>query len=263
MDKTTLTPKRMLTDTGQLINEAISDYRQNWKKFVCLLIVPMIISFIGSTVSFVLQLFFNDTTKLGMPVSILVVVLGLIWVIFFAFIYFHAYIAEFLFLKDLSAEVSLKNLADWYKKARPYILRIAVISIAFTILAVLGFIALVIPGVMFCVFYAFTIYAVIFEDLAIKAAFKRSKELVSGYFWPVFGRFVAGGLLAYLVYIVIAGIYYAIVYLLANVVKIPLSENVITLIYDFISVISSLVIGPVSLIYTYKIYRSLREVKNI
>jgi|GEM_PF-1717849 len=258
----TAAPKAKITLTGELIQSTLNDYKQNWRKFVYLLILPMAFSLWGSTMSFVLE---KSTGAAALPLylSALIGILAFALIIVFAIVYFHAYIAEFNLLKDLSAEVEFNNVGEWYKKAWPYFWPVASVSIIFTFLALIGFILFVIPGVMFCIFYAFAIYGVIFEELKIKEAFRRSKELVSGYFWPVFGRFVAGGLLIWLAYAIIGGIGAGLAYLLTVTAKMPISKDFITLSSDLISVVVGLIIGPLSMIYTYRIYRSLKTVKNI
>lgn len=261
MSQSTAAPKAKITLTGELMRNTLNDYKQNWRKFVYLLILPMAFSLLGSIMSFVLEKF-AGTTAWPMYLSVIVFIAAVALIIIFAVVYFHAYIAEFILLKDLSAEVNFKNVGEWYKKARQYFWTVALVSIIFTFLALIGFVLFVIPGVMFCIFYAFTIYAVIYEDLKIKEAFRRSKELVKGYFWPVFGRFIAGGLLVWLAYVIIGGIGAVLAYLLTAIAKIPISKDVITLSSDLLSVVVGLIIGPLSLIYTYKIYRSLRAVKN-
>jgi len=51
-----------------------------------------------------------------------------------------------------------------------------------------GFIFLIIPGIVFGVWYIFAQYLVITQNLRPIQALKASKKLVSGHFWPVLGR---------------------------------------------------------------------------
>ena len=45
-----------------------------------------------------------------------------------------------------------------------------------------------VPGLIFMVFYSFAIFAFVYGGYKRSAALKRSKELVTGSWWPVFGR---------------------------------------------------------------------------
>lgn len=56
------------------------------------------------------------------------------------------------------------------------------------LIVLVGFIFLIIPGIVFMVWYAFAQYIVINQDIRPIDALKQSKLLVSGYFWPVLGR---------------------------------------------------------------------------
>lgn len=251
-------PKIILT--GELIKSALSDYRQNWQKFAYLLLIPLVISYIVSVGSYVLDKF-TGKTDWPWQVALLAVIVFIIFFIAFAALYVFTYISEFLLLKDLTQEVSFKNLREWYKRAKPYFWVSVGVSIIYTILTLLGLALLIIPGIIFGIFYCFTIYAVMFEDHKFEGSFGRSRELVRGYWWPVFGRILAGIAIIYLVYIVIGGIFAGIAWLLAAALQVP-SSDMFKLIYDLVSVFVGLAVGPLTMIYTYKIYQSLRSVKG-
>lgn len=51
-----------------------------------------------------------------------------------------------------------------------------------------GLILLIIPGVIFYIWFVFAALLVIFEDLKGRAALKRSYELTKGYFWKILGN---------------------------------------------------------------------------
>lgn len=57
-----------------------------------------------------------------------------------------------------------------------------------------GYILLIIPGVIFSVWFIFATYVYIFEGIKGTAALKRSKQLVQGYWWPVLGRIILVGI---------------------------------------------------------------------
>lgn len=60
---------------------------------------------------------------------------------------------------------------------------------------VLGFLLCVIPGVYFAIVWAFAAQVVVMENVSGSAALGRSKSLVQGYFWWVFGVLLVVGLL--------------------------------------------------------------------
>ena len=63
------------------------------------------------------------------------------------------------------------------------------------LLSALGFVFLIIPGIVIGVWLSFVQWIAITEDLGIVETLKKSKALVSGYFWAVWGRFWAFALL--------------------------------------------------------------------
>jgi len=54
-----------------------------------------------------------------------------------------------------------------------------------------GFALFIIPGIILSVWFSLAIYVLIVEDLKGMNALLRSKQLVSGYWWKVFGRILA------------------------------------------------------------------------
>ena len=97
-----------------------------------------------------------------------------------------------------------------------------------------GFVLFIIPGIIFTIWFSFSRFILIFEDKKGKLAMARSKELVKGYWWPVFGRFLLIGLFA--------GIVSAI----------PLLGKMIVFFF----------VVPYSMIYAYLIYEDLKRIKK-
>lgn len=64
----------------------------------------------------------------------------------------------------------------------------ALIALLVGITVWIGSLAFIIPGIIFGVWYCFSMIVFIDEGLKGTAALSRSKELVSGYWWGVFGR---------------------------------------------------------------------------
>jgi len=254
--------KTKIIGTKELIKSTVSDFRRNWQKFAYLLLIPLIISFLISLSSFALK-YFSVSYPLPWPAMALGFLVFFAVMIAVGVLYVLTYISEFLLLKDFSQEVSFRNLRAWYGRAKPFFWIFLAVSIIYCVLSLLGLILLIVPGLIFMVSYSMTVYAVVFEDHKFEGAFGRSRELVKGYWWAVFGRFMAGGTLAYIAYIIIGGIYSGIVWLIFLALQITPSRESFSVMYDFLALFIGLVAGPLSMIYTYRIYRSLRETKNI
>ena len=59
-------------------------------------------------------------------------------------------------------------------------------TVAYELLAVVGFLLLVVPGVLVVVFLTLYGPAIVVERLGVRAAFRRSAQLVRGHFWRMF-----------------------------------------------------------------------------
>ncbi|GAI05360.1 unnamed protein product [marine sediment metagenome] len=102
----------------------------------------------------------------------------------------------------------------------------------------LGFLLLIIPGIIFTIWFVFSTYTVICEDKKGFKALSRSKELVKGYWWPTAKRVFA-----------------------LVIVTIPLSMGA-----QFIPYLGQfaymILFIPFSVIYTYLVYQNLKEIKQ-
>jgi len=79
------------------------------------------------------------------------------------------------------------------------------LSIILAFIVGLGFVLLIIPGIMFMVWYTFSQFVLI-EDSQTKvlASLGKSKNLVKGKFWAIFGRLFVFGLFSLLLQVVIS-----------------------------------------------------------
>jgi uncharacterized membrane protein len=75
---------------------------------------------------------------------------------------------------------------SWGKRIWPLFLA----GLLYFSVVIVGFVLLLIPGIIFLVWFSFAFFIVVEERRGAVAALKRSKELVSDYFWPVLGRYL-------------------------------------------------------------------------
>lgn len=105
-----------------------------------------------------------------------------------------------------------------------------------TALAVLGgFILFVIPGIIFSVWFCFSGFVFVAENLRGASALKKSRDLVKGYWWPVFGRLVVIGIVA----------------------------GLISSIETFGPIINIFFMVPFATVFEYLLYQDLKRVKGI
>ncbi len=105
------------------------------------------------------------------------------------------------FLENKKADFKFKDLLAVFWPA-------LLISIVTALITLGGFLMIIVPGVIFTVWYAFAIYLVILEKKkGVGALLHESREMSRGKFWPIFGRLVLpAAFWAVIAYLVLAGI---------------------------------------------------------
>lgn len=164
---------------------------------------------------------FNLFTALLFLIGILLVVIINVWI----------QIALIYAVKEENTKIGLKNLLISVKdKIASYYWIVFLRGIV--VLA--GLILFVIPGIIFSIWFCLSQYSFVFDGMKGKKALSRSKELVRGYWWPVFGRI--------LLLVIIA-------VLISSISKIGF-------------LINFLFTMPFGIVYMYVIYEDLKTLKS-
>lgn len=168
-------------------------------------------------------------------------------VLFLIYLFIQAYVAIILFIKN-GYQGDPKGL---FREARVSVWPYLWLELLTTVLLLLWFLLLIIPAIIFSVFYSFAIYAFFFEGKKGMAAIRRSKELVKGYWWPVFWRTLVVGLVFWIFGMII------------NLPLIFLPEGSLGAnIWNFFVQIINLLAGPLSAIYFYGVFKELVAIKR-
>jgi hypothetical protein len=134
-----------------------------------------------------------------------------------------------------------------FVSAKPLVWPLFLTGLLSGIATLVGFILLVIPGIIVGVWFAFGLYIVVNEHKSGVEALKSSKEYVDGYWWPVFGR----SLLVALVFGIITSI-------IGNIARALFGYDFGLLIQDVIS----LIFIPLIMLYQYSLYLNIKQVKS-
>ncbi|OGZ66043.1 MAG: hypothetical protein A3D34_02580 [Candidatus Staskawiczbacteria bacterium RIFCSPHIGHO2_02_FULL_33_16] len=162
------------------------------------------------------------------------------WILFLIIfvLNFLTYIAFFYVIKETKEGVSEKNYIERIKrlfaKASGNIFPVFLISLLSFLCIIGGLILFIIPGIIFATWFVFSNYAFIFEGTKGKKALLQSKELVKGYWWPVFLRFLL----------------------------ICIFSALVSLIPFFGDILNFLLINPLCVIFGYFIYEDLKTIKS-
>ena len=97
------------------------------------------------------------------------------------------------------ADAKVLEVKETFREGRTILWRVMGASVISSLVTGVGYLLLVIPGVIFSVWFSFTLYIVVTKGARAFEAIKKSKELVNGYFWPVAGRLLVFTLLNILI----------------------------------------------------------------
>lgn len=134
-----------------------------------------------------------------------------------------------------------------YRYSFKNLLAFLVLSVLVGVITGVGFLLLIIPGIIFSVWFLFSQFVFVLEGKRSIAAMKASREYVRGKWWAVFYRLVVLMLVMLVVYVPLS-------WLVAVLVP---GEN--TLIHDALIGILNLVLVPFSLLYFYLLYTDITK----
>lgn len=240
-------------------------FSKNWQSLVLLTLIPMIFTAIGGIFAFLMkwivyvpmdqldpskkELVFNI---LGLNFSVTETVSSNVWLFVALFLVsfvvmflvtISTTVAQFIVLKDNNPK---QGLGESIKKSLPYLGNYFIFSVAYVLLLMIGFILLVIPGIIFMIWFSFGYLAIIFDDAGSIESFKKSRSLVKGYWWAVAGRLSFWILVSFIVTMAVA-----IAGLLVGGELAAILSNLI-----------ALIIGPVGYAYYAVVYQDLKKIKN-
>jgi hypothetical protein len=102
------------------------------------------------------------------------------------------------------------SVGDLYRSVLPVLAPLLLASLLYGIAVAVGFVLLVVPGCILLTIWAVIAPAIVIEHRGVSAAFGRSRELVRGNGWPVFGVVIAAILIAFVASAILGSIAEAI-----------------------------------------------------
>ena len=236
----------MLTVTS-LLKESLKLYRShatNYIGYVAWLLLP-----------------FSGMVLLSLlPQTFFVFVLGIF--LTFVQIFLAVWLAILLIQLTTSFKAGEKPDGIKFQKHATLLLRSALIIIALQLLVEIGgIILLVIPGLIFAVWYGFSVFTLIFENKKSINALSASRELSRGRFWPVCWRYYAGPILMLIVYSLILAI---LVTTISAIIGIDPQEalqigTIPPLWVSILDAIAEILLFPLVMIYLTLLYQELKK----
>lgn len=194
---------------------------------ICLLIPVFLLSILGGLMTGGAS---NTNYSLGAVVLSLVVMVGFVVIMY----WFGA--ADVVMVNNIAdgkvASVKETLKAGWARASRYF-----GASLVSGVVVLLGYVLLIIPGIIFTVWFAFTHLIAILENESPIESMKKSKALSQGNFLPILGRFLLIGVVAF----------------------------VISMVLQFIPILGGILIAfisPLFILYQVLLYKNLRSAKE-
>lgn len=224
-----------LTSPKQLLIQSWATFKLTWKVLVRIGALVAAPAFLLAAM--VMGIALAEYTTVAV---ILGVVLVLVAIYFFSWAY-----AAALYVLSLP-EGQMVKAREAYKQTAGRVWPMVGVSILSSLIVVGGLILLIIPGIIFSVWYGMSRYIVVTENLSPVESLKRSRVYVDGFFWPVIIRML-----------IVLALSFGVSFV-SEILSVLISFGS-TIVADVFSMVVSAVWSLFSIVYGYKLYTALRQ----
>lgn len=221
-----------------LLKDSWSIFTQNPKLFLGIYFIPATLVILLEMVGIYTK---YPGPPTGLEVLLMLIVMSTIFAVFV--------LAGVAMIKAVSDPTGV-TIQEAYDFAQPFFFQYIWVSLLSTVIIGLGFLLIIVPGIIFTFWFAFSYYVLVFENKKGIAALKKSKEYVKGHWWAVCGR--------YLFLIFIALLFSIVVAILAATLGNAFGEIAAVV----ISIILSAIIAPIAVGYSYFMYIDLKKITS-
>ena len=195
-----LLKSNVLLPASDLLSKFFNVFRENFKLLFGVALIPAVALIVLSSVLFLIAIFFISGDGLlnngffspeayadifGDVEKIKVVNIGFAALFFISFVLNIWTQASLIFaLKDRGKTTITKSFKNGFSKIIPFFVVTFLVMLAVGVASVFLFI----PGIIFAIWLSFAVYLLIYEGKGGIIALIKSKDLVSGNWWNLFGR---------------------------------------------------------------------------
>mgnify|MGYP001612899972 FL=1 len=235
-----------LSSAITLLKDAWKIYKQKLKTFLGIMIITSLV-----TILFVAILFIPFLLKLGTIGIVIKIILLSISIIGIVITQLWGTIALIYTTVNHEQKIGIK---EAFQKTQNKIISCLWVTFLSGFIIIGGIFLFFIPGILFSIWFSFVCYILIAENLNGMDALLKSKEYVKGKFWGVLWRLIFIGLFI--------GLLYFFIFFLAGLLLGFLQKNDHNFIFNIISQIISIFTTPFLIIYSFLIYKNLKELKK-
>ncbi|MCD6550028.1 hypothetical protein J7K24_00595 [bacterium] len=225
----------------ELLSQAWSLYKQRILTFAGIVALPALLSLliIGLFVGGLLMV--NPSPNLINFIVLIITFISVLLIL--GIISLWSQLALVYAIKDSSEGIGI---IESYRRAAQKLFSFIWMSIISGFIILGGFFLLVIPGILFAIWFSLAVFVLVMEDLKGMDALLKSKEYIKGRFRSVFLRFLYIGCVSFL---------FLLPVFFFESLDLPLLE-------DVVEFIIALIVGPLSMIYYFLVYKNLRALKK-
>lgn len=253
----------VLSSPTDLLKEAWNFYKTRLSTFIGITLIP-IAGMIILTMTIVAVLVGSGFFKTYIPERSFVSGINPLLIIIFITSFIGIIIlqlwsqAALLFaIKDSKENIGIK---ESYRRGWHKIGSIFWVGLLSGIIVMGGYLLFIIPGIIFGIWFSIASMIVVVEGLGGMTAILKSKSYVSGYWWEVFWRLLFLGLILGGIGLIF-GLPGWIINFIAGLTK-SSSLSAIGDILSFAGSIVGFVLAPISVIYTFLVYKNLKAIKG-
>lgn len=181
----------MLIPATDILKQSWTLYQKSWKKiwvYLLFLLVPTVALSALSTISLYLSEYIPSSTLASEIIILIVIAASLVFTLW----------ASIAMARVLAAYLLGQEPRDWktmFSESSNLILPVMIVSVLVFLIVFGGSLLLIIPGIIFTVWYSFTFYTVVFENKKGFESLSSSKSLVVGRWWAVLWRMLVPGVI--------------------------------------------------------------------
>lgn len=230
----------MLLTVGEIIKRTINLYRENFNLFITYMVILFIPTGITTILATMIDDFAQRQTAVGsISLGIYLIILVLSWI---ASLWIGITFMRVLYKKYEGQ--SVKNPKMELQSVGHLLIPALLVSILSSLIIFAGFILFIIPGIIFAVWLAFSVYYVAIEEKKVIDSLKASKALVKDRWFAVLWRLIAPLIVFGLVLLIVNGL------LGGSLGMILAAFESETFMYKFMNTIIALTLSFVSLLFT-------------
>lgn len=246
---------KKIKSLGNIFRNAWDSFEQDWPKYIGISAIITLIQFaimflliIGlvllqlAGIFGILPFFSGSSNDAGISILMLVVIISIfflsLFLIFAASFFLNAWMLTALILAISKKIPKIATITDVLKQSWPKIWKIFLALILVFLIIGIGFLLLIIPGIIFAVWLSQTFFLLILKDRPITDAMKESKALIKGHFWRVLGYNLSA---IVLMYVILIGV------------------NIIPFLGTMIAPLLGIAFTPFLIAFQYQIYLELRN----